>query len=89
MLLKSHQKLNDTPNITRSSDSLSTVPPIVNTGDGMHCARPGDYHSLSLTHIKFHPQKVTPLTNLDDITAQNFAITLTTGNGTTTIKVES
>ena len=29
----------------------------------MHCAWPGDYHSLGLTRIQFHSPKVTPLTN--------------------------
>ena len=38
---------NITPNITRSSDSFSTVPPVVNGGD-WGC-RPRDYHSLGLT----------------------------------------
>ena len=28
-----------------------------------HCVRPRDYHCLGLTHIQFHPAKVTPLTN--------------------------
>ena len=32
----------------------------------MHCAWPGDYHSLSLTRIQFHPPKVTPLINLHE-----------------------
>ena len=36
----------------------------------MHCAWPGDYHSLSLTRIQFHPPKVTPLTNLQEVTVQ-------------------
>ena len=33
MLLKGHLESNDTHNITRSSDSFSAVPPIVNKGD--------------------------------------------------------
>ena len=33
MLLKSHLGINVTPNITRSLESFSTVPPIVNGGD--------------------------------------------------------
>ena len=37
---------------------------------GMHCARPRDYHSLGLTHIQFHPPKVTPLTNPAKVTDQ-------------------
>ena len=36
----------------------------------MHCVRPGDYHSLCLTHIKFYPTKVTPLTNLAEVALQ-------------------
>ena len=36
----------------------------------MYFAWPGDYHSLSLTRIQIHPAKVTPLTNLDEVTAQ-------------------
>ena len=37
---------------------------------GIHCALPGDYHSLSLICMEFHPSKVMPLTNLDEVTAQ-------------------
>ena len=57
---------NVTPNITRSSDSFSTVPPIVNGGDWgcINCAWPGNYHNLGLTRNQFHSQKVTPLTRL-------------------------
>ena len=36
----------------------------------MHCALPGDYHSLILTYIQFYRPKVTPLTNLDEVAAQ-------------------
>ena len=36
---------------------------------GMHCAWPRYYHGLSLTRIRFHPPKVTPLINLDEVTA--------------------
>ena len=36
----------------------------------MHCVCPGDYHCLSLTHVQFHPPKVTPLTNLSEGTVQ-------------------
>ena len=61
---------NVTPNITWSSDSFCTVPPVVNGGRlGMHCAAwPGDYHSLGLTHTQFHSPKVTPLTNPPKVT---------------------
>ena len=37
---------------------------------GYNVRGPGDYHSLSLTSIQFHPPKVTPLTNLAEVTAQ-------------------
>ena len=71
MLLKSILESIVTPNITRSSDSFSTVLPIVNGGDwGCIVRDRGDYHSLSLTHIQFHPQKVTPLTNSAKVTDQ-------------------
>ena len=72
MLLKGHLGLsNVTPNISRSSDSLSTVPPVVNVGElAMHCAWPGYYLSLSHTCIQFYPPKVTPLTNVAKVTVQ-------------------
>ena len=62
--------LNVTPNITRSSDSFCTVPPIVNAGD-LECI----VHDLKtmivlVTRIQFHPLKVTLLTHLDGVTAQ-------------------
>ena len=46
------------PNISRSTDSFSTVPPIVNgvTGDAL------------CVIFRFYPQKVTPLTNLAKVT---------------------
>ena len=64
---------NVTPNIIRSSDSFSIVPPIVkggNWGVGMHCAWLRDYHSLGLTRIQLHSPKVTPLTNPEKVTDQ-------------------
>ena len=62
---------NVTPNITRSSDYFSTVPPIVHAGDWGYIVRDrGDYHSLSLARIQFHPPKVTPLNNLHEVTSQ-------------------
>ena len=67
---KDIMKSNVTPYITISSDSFSAVPPIVNGGDGMHCERHRDYHTLGLTRIQFHPPKVTPLTNYAKITDQ-------------------
>ena len=51
-----------------SSDSFSTVQPIVN--GGMHCVRPRNYHSLGLSSIQFHPPKVTPFTNPAKVTDQ-------------------
>ena len=62
---------NVTPNISTTSDSFSTVTPIINGGGvwlRMHCARLGDYHSLILTPVQFHTPKVTPLTNHAEIT---------------------
>ena len=42
---------------------------IVNGGDwGCIFAWPGDYHCLSLTHSQLHPLKVTPLTDLENVT---------------------
>ena len=80
---------NVTPKTTRSSDSFSTVPPIINGGTlGMHCARPQDYRSLGLTSIQFHPPKVTPLTNPAKVTDQGLCATLTPVEGRTAIKVE-
>ena len=57
-------KLNATPNITRSSDSFSTVPAIV---------WPGDYHSLGLTRNSISFPKghtVIPLTNPTKVSDQ-------------------
>ena len=59
---------NVTPNTSRSSDSFSTVQPVVNGGDWG--PGPWDYHSLSLTRIQFHPPKVTILTNLAMVAVQ-------------------
>ena len=66
-----HVPQNVTPEITRSSESFSTVPPIVNGGDwGCIVAGPRDYHCLGLTRIQFHTPKVTPLTNPAKVTDQ-------------------
>ena len=66
MLLKSHLRSVVTPNITRSPDSFSTVPPIVNADDWGNIVR--DLETLRLfTRIKFHIPNVTPLTNLDEV----------------------
>ena len=80
-------ELNVTPKITRSSDSFSTVLPIVN---GMHCARPRDYHSVGPTHIQLHPPKVTRLTNPAKVMGQGLCYCNSDAWGcTTAIKVES
>ena len=64
---------NITPNIIRSSDPFSTVSPIVNIGATLLlCAWPGNNHGLSLTHIQFHPQKLTPLANLAEVMIHRF-----------------
>ena len=39
----------------------------------MHCAWPGDYHSLGLTRIQFHPPKVTPRIHSDEVTVQGLS----------------
>ena len=36
----------------------------------MYCAWPGDYHSLGLTRIQFHPPKVTPRIHSDEVTVK-------------------
>ena len=59
---------NVTPNISRSSDSFSSVPPIVNGAAGDGLCVPGDDHSLSLIRIQFHSTKVTPLTYPAEVT---------------------
>ena len=79
---------NVTLNISRSSDSFSTVPSMVNGGWlGMHCAWPGDYHSLGLTRIQFHQPKVTPRIHSDDVTVQGLCYCNSSAWGS--IKVES
>ena len=63
---------NITQNISGSSDSFSTVPPIVNWSNWecTNCAWSGEYHSLGLTRFQFHSPKVTPLTNSAEVTDQ-------------------
>ena len=57
-----------TPNITRSSDSFRTVPPIVNGGDWGCIVRDMEIIIvLGLTRVQFHPPKVTPRTNLNEV----------------------
>ena len=51
-----------------SSDSFSTVPPIVNEGDWGCTVRDQETISLGLTRIHFHSPKVTPLTNPAKVT---------------------
>ena len=61
---------NVTPNITRSSDLQYSS---ANNYWGwlvMHCAWPGNYHSLGLTCIQLYSPKVTPLTNPAMVTDQ-------------------
>ena len=52
-----------TLNITRSSDSFSTVPPIVNGGDWGCIVRDFETIIVLVLLAQFHPPKVTPLTN--------------------------
>ena len=61
---------NVTPNITRSSDSFSTVLKIDNGGVRVHCAWLVDFHSLGLTRIQFHSPLVAPLTNHSGVADQ-------------------
>ena len=53
---------NVTPNITRSSDSYSTVLPIIKGGERGYIVCDQET-ILVLTRIQFHAPKVTPLTN--------------------------
>ena len=63
-------ELNVTPNISRSSDSFSTVSSIVNGGDWDALSWLRGNNSLSLTNIQFHSSKVSPPTNLAEVTVQ-------------------
>ena len=72
LLLKSHLGIKCTPNITRSSDSFSTVPPIVSrvTGDAL-CV------TWRLSYFQFYSHsisspKITPLTNLAVVMVEGF-----------------
>ena len=60
---------NVTPNMTRLSDSFSTVPPIVNGCDCWCIVCDLEIIILSLTYIQLHPTKVTPCTDLDGVMA--------------------
>ena len=80
---------NVSPNITRScrlfqhSSAISSCSWL-----GLHCAWHVDYHILTLTHIQFHPPKVTLLTNLDEIMAQGlYYCNSNAWDDTTSIKV--
>ena len=46
------------------------VPPIVSGGDWGCIVRDlqGDYRSINLTRIQFHPRKVKPFTNFAEVT---------------------
>ena len=72
MILKGHLESNVAPNITRSSDSFSTVQLIVNGGDWGCIVR--DLETiivfLGVTRIQFHSPNVTPLTNPAEVTDQ-------------------
>ena len=84
-------KSNVTQNITRSSDSFSTVPPIVKWGDWGCIVR--DLKTiivLVLVTFNFIPQRshhslTLPRSQIMD----SASVTLTPGDGTTAIKVES
>ena len=70
VLLKVILELNVTPNITRSLDSLSTVPPIINGGDWGCIVRDLETIIVLVSRIQFHSPKVTPLTNPAKVTDQ-------------------
>ena len=55
----------------------------------MHCAWPGDCHSLGLSCFQFHSPKVTPLTNIAKVMDQGLCYCISNGwDGTTAIKVD-
>ena len=84
-------KSNATPNITRSSDSFSTVPRIVNGGNRGCIVR--DLETiivLVLLTFNFIPQRSHHSLTLPWSWFRDSAtVTLTPGDGTTAIKVES
>ena len=82
---------NVTPNITRSSDSFSTVPPIANAGDWGCIVHDLETIIVLVLHVfNFIPQRshhaptLTRSRHRDSATA-----TLRPGDGTTAIRVES
>ena len=80
-----------TPNITRSSDSFSTVPPIVYVGDwGCIVHDLETIIVLVLLAFNFNPERshhslTLPMSRIRD----SATVTLTLGDGTTAITVES
>ena len=82
---------NVTPNITRSSDSFSTVPPIVNGGDrGCIMRNLETIIVLVLLAFNFIPQRSYQSLTLPRSRIRDSATaTLTPGDGKTAIKVES
>ena len=82
---------NVTPNITRSSDSFSTVPPIVHGGD-WGCIVHDMETIIVLVFLAFNfiPKRSQhSLTLLRSRIRDSATVTLTPGDGTVTIKVES
>ena len=67
---------NVTSKITRSLDSFSPVPPIVNGMTGDALCQTSRLYSLGLTHIQFNPPKVTPLTNPAKVMDQGLQLQL-------------
>ena len=90
MLLKIILESNVTPNITRSSDSFSTVPPIANGGDwGCNVRDLDSIIVLVLLAFNFIPQKSHHSVILTRSRIRDSAsVTLMPGDGTTAIKVE-
>ena len=82
---------NVTPNTTRSSDSCSTVPPIVNGGDWRYIVCDLEtITALVLLVFNLIPQRSHhSLTLLRSRIRNSATVTLTHGDGTTAIKVES
>ena len=79
---------NVTPNITRSSDCFRTVPPIVAEVTGDALCMTWRLSSLGLTRFQYHSPKITltlPRSRISD----SATVTLTPGDGTTHVKVES
>ena len=77
--------------MTRSSDSFSTLPPIVNAGDWGYIVRDLEtIIGLVLLAFNFIPQRSHhSLTFMRSLLRDSATVTLTPGDGTTAIKVES